>query len=242
VDAPPARSGCATVALTGLAIVAGVVVGLIWLYSEFRTKEPPADFDFRGAAITEARRAAAAELGAELDAVERRSGIEQVGPRGRIDRCQEGQYGWTAKSPDAYWCQMEVLQLFAVGKPSRIEAARLGEALMEGDCPEGTDTDLALREEPYLGDMEESTGDCRQGVRTNSRFGPLVINGWMPARPNRYELKQAAVFRLPAGCFPTDRLCDETPLDLRTAAKAAPRDATWLGIVVAYRSYYEVDW
>ena len=240
MDEPSARSGCATAALTALAVVAGVViVVLIWSYSAFRSKDPPADFDFRGSAVTEARRAAAAEIDAELDAVERRSGKEQVGPRGWIHRCQPGQYNFKVRSPYAYSCAMEVLQLFAIGKPSRVEAARLGEALIEGDCPRGTDTDLALREEPYLGYMEWSTGDCTQGERTGSRFGPLVIHGWMPARPNRYELKEP---RLPAGCFSSDRLCDETPLDLHTAAKAAPRDAAWVGIVVAFRSYYDVDW
>ncbi len=123
------------------------------------------EVDFRSAEISADRAAIVPELEAQLDGVERRFGAEHVGPRWQFDRCEEGFDDFTRTDRYAYSCRMQIAQLMPVGEPFVRNASRLGEALLEGDCPGGTDTDRALAE-PYHsrpGQIDSSTGDCASG-------------------------------------------------------------------------------
>ena len=151
----------------GVVVVVLVVVGgcgLAAVVSQLPSGEHP-DVDFRNPEITAAREAVVPELEAELDAVEGRFAAERVGPRGRIDRCDAGQDNFTRQDRYAYSCRMQVVQLMPVDEPFEPNASRLGEALLEGDCPDGTETDRALAE-PRLnvGQIDASSGDCTPGV------------------------------------------------------------------------------
>jgi len=222
-----------------LAIFAVVIVGAI--QSLPSGDHPVADFE--GEEIAAARRAAVPQVEAQLDAVERRYGREHVGPRGRYDRCEAGQSNFTREDAHAYVCRMQIVQVMPVGKPFKAQAALLGEALLEGACPGGTDTDRALaRRFSDVRHLHSSTGDCEPGYHTPSP----VIDGWLPARPSPDRL-DLATYLLPGPCrvssYPPEH-CEELPLDLRAAVAAAPADAAYLAIVVAGWSeeYYEIDW
>jgi hypothetical protein len=221
-----------------LAIFAAVVASAL---NSLSSGDHP-DVDFQGKEIAAARRAAIPQVEAQLDAVERRYGLEHVGPRGRHDHCEAGHSDFTREDAHAYVCRMLIVQVMPVGKPFKEQAALLGEALLEGDCPHGTDTDRALAK-PFsdVRYVPSSRGDCEPGYHIPSP----MIDGWLPARPSADRL-ELATYLLPGPCrrsFPPEH-CEEIPLDLRAAVAAAPADAAYLAIVVAGWSdeYYEIEW
>jgi hypothetical protein len=205
--------------------------------------ELPANFDYRGDEISASRADQIRVLEGQLDAVERRSGFEYVGPRGRLDRCEVGQDNFTRRDTYAYTCRAEIVQVMAIPEPFRSNASRLGEALLEGDCPDGTDTDRALAEGfHHIQDLDATSGDCTPGYFESEG---ARISGWLPAHPNPEQLERAT-FDLPPTCYPwyERELCDETVLDLRKAVAAAPTGTAYLAIVDAgeFQFYYEVPW
>jgi hypothetical protein len=211
--------------------------------SSLPSGELPENFDFRGREITAARRAMGPVLEAQLDGVERRSGFERVGPRGRLDTCEEGQDNFTRQDAHAYVCRIEIVQVLAVPKPFRKNASRLGEALLAGDCPDGTDTDRALAEPfHHVQDLDETSGDCTPGLYESEG---VSLNGWLPAEPTQEQLERAK-HDLPLTCYPwyARQFCEERILDLAKAVDAAPPDAAYLAIVTAgeFQNYYEVPW
>jgi hypothetical protein len=199
------------------------------------------EVDFRGAEISTDRAAIVPELDAQLDGVERRFGAEHVGPRWRSDRCEEGQDNFTRTDGYAYSCRMQIAQLMPVGEPFSQNASRLGEALLAGDCPGGTDTDRALAE-PYHSRPEQidgSSGDCTQGYREP---GP-EIRHWFARSASDDELETARNY-LGARCDWIDARdhCETSQIDLRAAVDAAPSNAAYLAIVVADDEYHSIPW
>jgi hypothetical protein len=222
-------------------LVASLVVAVLFgIYQSLPHHELPDDFDFHGEDITRARRAAVSGLEGQLAAVERRGGIEHVGPTGRHDLCAAGQDNFEIRDAYAYSCTIELVWLFPVREPARAEASRLGEALIEGDCPKGTTTDFALAEYRRLEDLPETGGDCTLS------FGLVAprISGWLRVEASPAELGEAQ-FDLPYRCGLQASgldICEETRLDLAAAAGASPRGTAYLAIVRASRSYYQVEW
>lgn len=234
----PVGTRPARLAFAGVALVVLFVV-LASVYSYIPHHELPDDFDFYGEEITEARRTAVRELGAQLEAVEGRAQIEPLGLRGRIDSCAPGQDNFTRRDQYAYTCTLELVRLFPVREPARSEASRLGEALIEGDCPKGTTTDFALAEHRQLEDLPETGGDCTRG----SQLVAPRIAGWFRVDSTPDELRSAAT-ELPSPCSlrADEKLCEEAPLDLAAAARGAPRGAVYLAVVVARTTYHTVRW
>lgn len=223
-------------ALVALLLIA---IALGGIYSWLPHHELPDDFDFHGEDTTEARQAAVEKFEAQLEAVERRAEIDHAGPSGRIDWCDPGQDNFERNDQYAYSCTIQLIQLFPVREPARAEASRLGEALIDGDCPNGTTTDLALAEQLHLEDLPETGGDCTLGSQL---VAPRII-GWLRVKPTRAEL-QVAADRLPSPCalHQEPELCEETRLQLAAAVAAAPRGTAYLAIVSAGGSYHHVDW
>lgn len=219
-----------------LAIGVAIVVGAA---SSLPSGEHPA-VDFRNPQISADRAAVVPELEAQLEEVESRFGAERVGPRWRIDRCEAGQDNFTRQDRYAYTCRMAVVQLMPVGDPFAVNAARLGEALLEGDCPDGTDTDRALAE-PYHHprQLDSSTGDCTPGLR----YAAPEIRHWLTVRPTADDVEVAKTY-LGSRCRPSlrEEYCDSDAVDLRAAAAAASPDAAYLAIVVADDSYHSIPW
>jgi hypothetical protein len=216
-----------------LAAGCGVVV---FLAGSLQSGEHP-EFDFRNPEISADRAAIVPELEAQLDAMEARYGHEHVGPRWRIDWCEEGQDNFMRTDGYAYSCRMEIVQLMAVGKPFEANASRLGEALLEGRCPNGTDTDRALAE-PYHshpGQLHSSTGDCAPEWGQ----GPWITK-WLPARPTAEEVESAG-FYLQCGRR-SEAYCDAGSPGPEAADAAAPADAAYLAIVVVDEDYHSVPW
>ncbi len=220
------------------ALTLGAVVFAI--YMSLPHHELPDNYDFHGAKITEARRDGVHELEAQLEAVERRAGIKHVGPTGRTDRCTAGQDNFEINDAYAYSCTIELVQFFPVREPVRAEASRLGEALIAGDCPKGTTTDVTLAEyRRRLEDLPESGGDCAPG------YDPVAprITGWLPVDSSPEELRDAS-FHLPTPCalYSSWDFCEDKRVDLGTAVSAAPRGTPYVAVVRAEKSYYDVDW
>jgi len=154
------------VAGCGIAAVVALLVGgcgLAAVVAQLPAGEHP-DVDFEAAEISSARAAKAAELERELDAVDARYGAGMVGPRWRVDRCEAGQDNFTREDRYAYSCRMRVVELLPVRAPARAELSRLGEALLSGACPGGTNVDRELAE--HSGRPEQLlwvSGDCTPG-------------------------------------------------------------------------------
>src|SRR6187551_4046825 len=125
-------------------IVAVVVIGAVAIYESLPHHELPANFDFHGDKISAARGSATAALGAQLDAFERFAGADHVGARSRTDLCEEGQDNFERQDTYAYSCRIEMTELVPVAEPFAANAAALAEALVPGDCPNGTDAEHAL--------------------------------------------------------------------------------------------------
>ena len=229
--------------LAGCAIVVAVLLllagcGIARLYAELPAGNAP-EVDFRSPEIAAAREAIVPELEAELGGMERRFGAEHVGDRMRVDYCEAGFDNFEGSTQYAYACRMAIVELIPVREPFRQEASRLGEALLDGDCPEGTDTDRELEE--AFGDPEQldgSTGDCTPGYRVP---GP-EIQGWLAADPTAEEVELAEI-PLRSRCRPYGDEYAQCDLGgLRRAAAAAPEDADWLALVEASGTYYVVAW
>ena len=168
--------------------------------------------------------------------MERRFGATPVGDRIRIDRCERGFDDFTRTDQHAYACRMELVELIPVDEPFRQEASRLGEALLEGDCPDGTDTDRALAEPfDHPRQLDSSTGDCTPGVRVP---GPEIRN-WVRAPPEVGEIELAENLLRPS-CF--REFCEVGPLDFAAAVDAAPPGTAALAVVEAAETYYLVAW
>jgi hypothetical protein len=220
-------------------VLGAIAYGLIYL--SLPHHHLPDNFDFHGQTITEARRAGVARSVTRLAAFERRAGIRHIGTSGRSDWCEPGQDNFERSDAYAYSCRLEVVQLFPVRAPVRTEASRLGEALIDGVCPAGTTTDMALAKYHSLEELPDTGGDCTVG---NQLAGAPRISGWFPVGASPDRLTQAE-FALPPSCDRhTDggHLCQETPLDLAAASRAAPRGAAYIAIVYADDGYYNVDW
>ncbi len=225
-------AGCAIVALVVLLVAGCAVAGSL------QSGTLP-EVDFGSDEITAARDSVIPVLDAELDAVERRSGFEPVGPRGRRSRCDEGQDNFTRQDEYAYTCRVELVQLVAVPEPFRENASRLGEALLDGECPDGTDTDRVLAAEPLdePPNLTRSTGDCTPGFRYR---GPEIV-GWLPAEPTADELERANVVSWPQ-CRSYDVHCEADPADLGALVPDPPSGAAWIAIVADGDTYYTAQW
>jgi hypothetical protein len=169
--------------------------------------------------------------------MEARYGRGHVGPRWRIDWCEEGQDNFSRTDGNAYSCRMEIVQVMAVRKPFEANASRLGEALLEGRCPNGTDTDRALAE-PYHshpGQLDSSTGDCAPEWGE----GPWITK-WLPGRPTADEVERAGFYLRCGGR--SEAYCDAGSPGLEAAVAAAPADAAYLAVVMVDDSYHSVPW
>jgi hypothetical protein len=228
-------AGCG-ITLGVLLLVGGC--GIAKVVSELPAGNHP-DVDFRSAEIEAARAAVVPELEDQLAGARKRFGAERVGDRMRVDYCERGFDDFTRQDQSAYACRMTIVELIPVWEPFRQEASRLGEALLEGDCPDGTDTDRSLAElHDHPRQLDSSTGDCTPGIRVP---GP-EIRGWLPARPSAEEVDIAEI---PFGsrCRPFgDEYASCDLRALRRIAGAAPADAEWLALVEASETYYLVAW
>lgn len=229
--------GCGAVLLV-LFLAAGC--GLSWIYSELPAGEHP-EVDFQAEEISQARAAKIPLLETELDEVEARFGAPHVGPSARVDRCEPGQDNFTRQDTYAYSCRMTVYTVMPVADPARDSLSRLGEALLDGTCPEGTDTDRRLRErggDP--GSLIWNSGDCRPGL---SEGGPRIVTVVpVPLRPGDAGSVSAYGVRCSPYVSPGRGRCKAEHLDLRRAAAAAPPGTTWLAVVAAEDTYYLVPW
>ena len=157
--------------------------GVARLTAELPAGEHP-EVDFQSNEISAARAAKVSELGAQLALVEGRFGARYVGLPGRRDRCEEGQDNFTRQDRWAYTCRIAITRVLPIGDPFRESASSLGEALLEGDCPDGTDTDRELGR--FSGDPQDlnaSSGDCTPGPSPPVR--PRSPAGSRPVRRRR---------------------------------------------------------
>lgn len=223
-----------------IVVLVPVVVGgcaLSLIASSLPSGEHP-QVDFRNPEISAARAAVVPELEAQLDAVEARFGREHVGPRLRFDECEAGQDNFTRQDRYAYSCRMQIVQLMPVREPFVPNASALGEALLEGECPDGTDTDRALAEPfSHPRQVDSSTGDCTPGWRDPAP----EIREWLTPESAGEEL-HSALFYLRCRTSYRGEFCASNRADLRTAVEAAPPDAAYLALVVADDFYYGVPW
>jgi hypothetical protein len=172
----------------------------------------------------------------QLDGMDRRFGATRVGDRIRIDRCERGFDDFTRSDQYAYACRMALVELIPVREPFDLEASRLGEALLEGDCRDGTDTDRALAEPfHHPRQLDSSTGDCTPGTRVP---GP-EIRGWVRVPPEVGEIELTENLLRPS-CF--REFCKVDPVDLAAAVDAAPPGTAALAVVEASKAYYLVAW
>jgi hypothetical protein len=225
-------AGCGIVLVT-LLLLAGC--GLAKLYEELPAGSHP-EVDFRSPEIEGARDAVVPELEAQLEGMERRFGIGRVGDRMRVDYCEPGFDNFEGSTQYAYMCRMAIVELIPVREPFRQEASRLGEALLEGDCPDGTDTDRALAEPfDHPRQLDWSTGDCTPGIREP---GP-EIRDWVRLPPEAGEIELAENLLRPS-CF--REFCEVSPLDFAADVDAAPPGTAALAVVQAAETYYLVAW
>jgi hypothetical protein len=192
--------------------------------------------DFRSEEISAAREAVVPELEAQLDGMEGRFDATRIGDRVRVDRCEKGFDDFTRTDQYAYACRMALVELVPVREPFRQEASRLGEALLDGACPDGTDTDRALAE-PFDSprQLDSSRGDCTPG---SSVSGP-EIRDWLTVPPEPGEVELAEDLLRPS-CF--REFCEVGPLDFAAAVDAAPPGTAALAVVQAQETYYLVAW
>ena len=235
------RVGVGCVLATVIVLLVGGC-GLSMVLSTFPSAEHP-DVDFRGGEISAARDAVVPELEGALATVVRRSGFEPLGPSGRRDRCEAGQDNFTRQDEYAYTCSMELRQLVAVPLPFDPNAVRLGEALVEGACPDRTDTDRAVADwdGSGLSSIRGSRGDCTPGTSVDAP----EIERWVPARPSPEELERArSSLAFGDRCYRTFHRehCEARPLELEAAVAAVPENTTALAVLVARDSYYSVGW
>jgi hypothetical protein len=224
--------GCGGVVLVCL-LVAGC--GIVAAISKLPAGNHP-EVDFRNAEISAARAAIVPELDAQLEGMEGRYGAGPVGERIRIDRCERGFDNFEGKTQYAYMCRMAIVELIPVREPFRREASRLGEALLDGECDDGTDTDRALAEQfSHPRQLDGSTGDCTPGYRVS---GP-EIRRWLSVASPSDEIELTERLLRPS-CF--REFCEVGPLDLGAAVSAAPAHAAWLAVVQAEETYYLVGW
>jgi hypothetical protein len=228
-------AGCGTIIVI-LLLLAGC--GLAKLSEELPAGQYP-DVDFESAEIDAARDAVVPKLEAQLAGMKRRFEAERVGDSTRIDFCEQGFDNFEGETQYAYMCRMALVELIPVREPFDHEASRLGEALLEGDCPDGTDTDRALAEpHDHPRQLDTSTGDCTPGYRDPAP----EIRGWLAARPSEQDIELAEIpFRARCRTYGYEYArCDLGAL--RRAAAAAPDDAEWLALVAAEETYYLVAW
>jgi hypothetical protein len=226
--------GCGTVVVV-LFLVAGC--GLAKLYEDLPAGDRP-KVDFDGAEISAARAAMVTELEAQLEGVERRYGIESHGGRARIDWCERGFDDFTRQDQYAYSCRMALAELLPVREPFESNASRLGEALLEGDCPDGTDTDLKLAE--AFGDPRQihpSHGSCQSGFGS---FFPQIAD-WLAVPTTRQELESVGTLDVRCTAYPGEYAqCDLGPL--HRASPRVPARTAALAPVEAGETYYLVAW
>ena len=77
-------------------------------------------------------------------------------------------------------CTLQIGELMPVREPFEAEAARLGEALLDGECPNGTDTDRALAEPvSHPRQLDASSGACptRASARRSCAGSPFPHRG-----------------------------------------------------------------
>jgi len=230
------------VAGCGIAAVVALVVGgcgLAAVVAQLPAGEHP-DVDFEAAEISSARAAKAAELERELDAVDARYGAGMVGPRWRVDRCEAGQDNFTREDRYAYSCRIRVVELLPVRAPARAELSRLGEALLSGACPGGTNVDRELAE--HSGRPEQLlwvSGDCTPGQLAGGGEIVKVLS----AQPSAGDASLLEVYLGRCGPSPIAREhCVAEPIDARSAAASAPPGTEWLAAVSASDVYYLIPW
>ena len=228
----------------GFVVLVAVILGSLHVAaSALPNGQPPEDFDFHGEEISAARSERFAELEAQLDGVENRFGASYVRPSGWVDQCDEGFDDFTRRDAHAYRCWIASVRIMPVQKPFAANASRLGEALIEGDCPNGTETDRNLRGLLVgdLQDLEESSGECSGRLHVDAP----VISGWLPADPSAQQLEWAT-WDLPLECHRSVHgHCEERRLDLERAVAGAPEGTVALAIVTAgwnLDEYHSVDW
>jgi hypothetical protein len=227
----------------GLIVVAAVLILALLhaLASALPNGQVPGDFDFYGETISAARADRFAELEEQLEEVAGRFGVAYVGPSGWADHCDEGFDDFTRRDTYAYRCWIEIVRIVPVQKPFEANASRLGEALLEGDCPHGTETDRILRDIADVQELEESSGECSSRLYLDAP----VISGWLPADPSAHQLERATS-DLPLKCYESARgHCDERLLDLGGAVAAPPEGTVAFAIVTAggnLDEYHTVDW
>ena len=226
----------------GIVVVLVLVVGgcgLAVAISSLPSGDLP-DVDFTGDEISRARAEVVPGLEAELDGVEARFGARHVARRLRIDRCEAGQDNFTRQDRYAYVCTMRIVQLMPVRKPFETDASRLGEALLEGDCPNGTDTDRALAEPvSHPRQLDPSSGACTP----SASFSPQIMR-WVSVPPTKDDVELAEIY-LQSRCraASTQReYCDSDLFDLRALAAPAPPDAAYLAVVIADAQYSTIPW
>jgi|RhiMetdeSRZDD1v2_1073273.scaffolds.fasta_scaffold486341_2 hypothetical protein len=225
----------------GIAAVVALLLGgcgIAAVVSRLPAGEHP-DVDFEAAEISSARAAKVAELERELDAVDARYGSGRVGPRWRVDRCEAGQDNFTREDQYAYSCRMRIVELLPVRAPARAELSRLGEALLPGACPGGTNVDRELAE--HSGRPEQLvwvSGDCTPG-----QLGGGEIVKVLPAQPSAEDDSRLEVYLGKCVSSPIAREhCLAEPIDTRSAAASAPPGTEWLAAVSAWDAYYLIPW
>lgn len=230
------------VAGCGIAAVVALLVGgcgLAAVVAQLPAGEHP-DVDFEAAEISSARAAKAAELERELDAVDARYGAGMVGPRWRVDRCEAGQDNFTREDRYAYSCRIRVVELLPVRAPARAELSRLGEALLSGACPGGTNVDRELAE--HSGRPEQLlwvSGDCTPGQLAGGGEIVKVLS----AQPSAEDASLLEVYLGRCGPSPIAREhCVAEPIDAPSAAASAPSGTEWLAAVSASDAYYLIPW
>lgn len=225
-------TGCGIVVLI-LLLLAGC--GVAAVVGRLPAGEHP-DVDFRNAEMSAARAAIVPELETQLEGMEGRFGATRVGDRIRVDRCERGFDDFTRTDQYAYVCRLALVELVAVRGPFREEASRLGEALLDGECPDGTDTDRALAEPfDHPRQLDSSTGDCTPGVLER---GP-EIRDWVGVPPHEGDI-ESAESGLEPSCF--REFCAVDPVDLASVLDAAPPGTAALAVVEAAETYYVVAW
>jgi hypothetical protein len=163
-----------------------------------------------------------------------------VGPRWRVDRCEAGQDNFTREDQYAYSCRIRVVEPLPVRAPARAELSRLGEALLPGACPGGTNVDRELAERS--GRPEQLlwvSGDCTPGQLAGG--GELVKV--LSAQPSAEDASLLEVYLGKCGPSPIAREhCVAEPIDARSAAASAPSGTEWLAAVSAWDVYYLIPW
>ena len=129
-------------------------------------------------------------------------------------------------------------ELLPAREPFGTNASRLGEALLDGHCPDGTDTDRALAE-PFDDprQLDSSSGSCRSGL---GAYVPLIAD-WIPVTATRDELVSAGSLGSRCSVYTGEfAQCDLEPL--HRANLPTPPGTAALAFVEAEETYYRVAW